>query len=490
MLLQAIARHAWLTPERPAYQNHTQTLTYGQLWRAARALAARLRAGTGPVLICGEKEAGMPVCFLACLMAGRPWLPVDPQQPPERLLKIRCLSGAADALCCGSHPAAAALGAVQAEPLFSGQELLEPERFAADPARDAYWMFTSGSTGEPKGVRIPLSALENFVQWMLSLPAVAACGEGVSVNQARFSFDLSVADLWPAFAAGGTVRALETEEQKDLAALYEALGRSGAKRLVCTPSFARLCLCDAAFNRDLLPNLETVFFCGETLAPRTVKTLEKRFNGLRILNAYGPTEAACAVSAVEVQGREGTLPVGRVADAASRLLILDEQGKPQPDGQPGEIAIAGPSVGSGYIGGEAGGFGTFNGEKLYRTGDEGTIRDGLLWHLGRRDRQIKYKGYRIEPGEVEAAILAWDEVRAAAVLPIRTGGEVRGLAAVVEWEKAPLKTDECISRLRRTLPEYMLPRRWAAVERMPVNGRDKCDLAALERMLEDERSPI
>ena len=125
MLLEAIARHASQTPERPAYQNRTQTLTYGQLWRAARALAARLRTGTGPVLVCGEKETGMPVCFLGCLMAGRPWLPVDPQQPAERLLKIRRLSGAADVLCCGRHPAAAALGAVQAEPLFGAEELLE-----------------------------------------------------------------------------------------------------------------------------------------------------------------------------------------------------------------------------------------------------------------------------------------------------------------------------------------------------------------------------
>lgn len=260
MLLEAIARHASQTPARPAYQNRTQTLTYGQLWRAARALAARLRAGTGPVLVCGEKEAGMPVCFLGCLMAGRPWLPVDPQQPAERLLKIRRLSGAADVLCCGSHPAAAVLGAVQAEPLFGAEELLDPAQFAVNPTRDAYWMFTSGSTGVPKGVRIPFSALENFVEWMLDLPAVAACGAGASVNQARFSFDLSVADLWPTFAAGGTVRALETAEQGDLPALYDVLERSGARRLVCTPSFARLCLCDAAFCKDLLPHLETVFF--------------------------------------------------------------------------------------------------------------------------------------------------------------------------------------------------------------------------------------
>ena len=166
MLLEAIARHARQTPARPAYQNRTQTLTYGELWRSASVLAAHLRAGTGPVLICGEKEAGMPVCFLACLMAGRPWLPVDPQQPQERLLKMRSQADPAEVLCCGSHAAAATLGAVQAEPLFGKSEALAPAQFAADPGRDAYWMFTSGSTGVPKGVRIPLSALENFVEWM------------------------------------------------------------------------------------------------------------------------------------------------------------------------------------------------------------------------------------------------------------------------------------------------------------------------------------
>lgn len=427
----------------------------------------------------------MPVCFLGCLMAGRPWLPVDPQQPAERLLKIRRLSGAADVLCCGSHPAAAVLGAVQAEPLFGAEELLDPARFAANPDRDAYWMFTSGSTGAPKGVRIPLSALENFVEWMLGLPAVAACGTGASVNQARFSFDLSVADLWPTFAAGGAVRALEGAEQGDLPALYEALGRSGARRLVCTPSFARLCLCDAAFCKDLLPRLETVFFCGETLAPRTVRTLEKRFEGLRILNAYGPTEAACAVAAVEVQGREGTLPVGRVADAASRLLILDEQGEPRPEGMPGEIAIAGPSVGSGYIGGEAGGFGRFNGEKLYRTGDEGVIRDGLCGTLaGGTVRSNTRATASSRGGGGRHPRLGRGAGGGGAAPPggRRSAGPCRGGGV----GKGPPDPAECSARLRRTLPEYMLPRRWRAVERMPVNERGKCDFAALERMLEDE----
>lgn len=113
------------------------------------------------------------------------------------------------------------------------------------------------------------------------------------------------------------------------------------------------------------------------------------------------------------------------------------------------------------------------------------IRDGLLWYLGRIDRQIKYKGYRIEPGEIEAALLCWKEVNAAAVLPIQKAGEVRGLAVIVEWNGKELPLSECKQRLLSALPSYMLPKRWIAVEKMPMNERGKCDFHALERMLQE-----
>ena len=162
-----------------------------------------------------------------------------------------------------------------------------------NPLRDAYWLFTSGSTGAPKGVRISLAALENFVEWMLSIPAIAKCGQGITVNQSQFSFDLSVADLWPCFAAGATVWALKREEQQDLTVLYHALQESSAVRLTCTPSFMRLCLCDEMFSQQLMPQLKIIFLCGEALHSRTVETLHERFPQLSIINAYGPTEAAC-----------------------------------------------------------------------------------------------------------------------------------------------------------------------------------------------------
>lgn len=139
----------------------------------------------------------MPISFLACLMAARPYLPVDPGQATKRIEQIYQQSGAKTILTCGDYPAAEKLGAVFLEKEYTEYEKTGEISLPDNPLRDAYWLFTSGSTGTPKGVRISLAALENFVEWMLSIPAIAKCGQGITVNQSQFSFDLSVADLWP-----------------------------------------------------------------------------------------------------------------------------------------------------------------------------------------------------------------------------------------------------------------------------------------------------
>lgn len=485
MLLEEIACHARRQPNKTAYQNRTQTLCYGELWEKANRLAGYLRKETGPVMIFGEKQIQMPIAFLACMIVGRPYLPVDPKQPQERIEQIQRQANAKTIICCGEYPSAKQLGATAIDSLC---QIERKQATAANnnPNRDVYWLFTSGSSGIPKGVRISMEALENFVGWILSIRAIGDCIEGVTLNQAQFSFDLSVADLWPCFAAGGTVRALEWEEQREFSSLYAAMQQSGAQWLTCTPSFARFCLCDRQFCRELLPNLKTIFFCGETLSANTAQTLWERFAGLRIVNAYGPTEATCAVCAVEIPNGAKQIPAGEIKSAASDLLICNQNGKEEKDGVAGEIVIVGKSVGNGYVGNLAGGFAMRKGERIYRTGDRGMIRDGFLWYLGRMDRQIKYKGYRIEPGEIEEAILSWKEVRAAAVLPVMKQDEVRFLTAVVEWKEEPLPVSVCRERMLRCLPPYMQPKQWKTVERIPMNNRGKRDLHALERMLQNE----
>ena len=487
MILEAISRHAVHQGEKIAFCSSSGTLTYRQLWQQAQSLGEWLQQDQGPVMVCGRKEPLVPVAFLACLLAGRPYLPTAPDLPAHRLETICLQAGVSTILCTGALPALKDRKLLKSDAMIQlCQKETCPLPFPEDSSRDAYWLFTSGSTGVPKGVRISIGALENFVNWMLSLPPIADCAQETTVNQAPFSFDLSVADLWPTLVAGGTVFALD-KEQENLSLLYRALAHSGGTRLTCTPSFVRLCLCDSTFCSTLMPRLHTIFLCGETLFPRTAQQLLQRFPHLRILNAYGPTEATCAVCAVLIdQPSDQPLPVGKVADAASQILILDKQGLLLPEGRVGEIAIAGPSVGSGYVNTSAGGFGSFQGVRLYRTGDAGSIREGLLWYHGRLDRQIKYKGYRIEPEEIEAALLQWPEVRAAAVLPVKRGETVTGLAAFIEWAETPLNQAECKQRLEPVLPLYMYPRRWHTVEQMPMTRHGKCDLQCLEEMLDAE----
>lgn len=476
MLLEKIQQNAFYRAEQIAYRCGEESLTYSQFWNASCLLAQRLQADTGAVALIGTKQPMMVIGMLGSLLAGRPYLPLSSDQPQERLQEMLSQATPGTIIDCRK---------------FNGEELLlgdtgQEFSIPKDPSRDAYWLFTSGSSGSPKGVRISLAALENFVRWFCFLPAIRSRKEPrVALNQAQFSFDLSVADLWPAWTMGETVFALEPYPQADLSRLYRALEESSATRISCTPSFARLCLCDKSFQHELMPTLETIFFCGETLPSKTVRQLRQRFPGITVLNAYGPTEATCAVCAVEVTGESEPLPVGQVASAACHLLILDQDGNELPSGQSGEIAIAGPSVGAGYLNTPSHRFDSWKGQRLYRTGDRGKIENGLLWYTGRMDRQLKYKGYRIEPGEIEAAICSWPSVRAAAVLPMTAGGQVAALAAVVEWMGPPPKAAVCDAQLRKSLPAYMIPKVWLSVERMPVNQNGKCDLHALKEMLQN-----
>ena len=477
MLLEKIQQNASLLAEHPAYRCGEDSLTYSQLWNAASLLAAQLQDGAGAVALIGTKQPMMAVGMLGSLLAGRPYLPLSSDQPKERLQRILSQANPGTVIDCRE---------AKAEQWLKREPAMQNFLIPVNPSRDAYWLFTSGSSGSPKGVRISLAALENFVRWFCALPAIRSRKEpGAALNQAQFSFDLSVADLWPAWMMGETVFALEPSHQADLDKLYRALGESGATRMSCTPSFTRLCLCDKSFQRELMPALQTVFFCGETLPARTVRQLRQRFPGVTVLNAYGPTEATCAVCAVEVTGAGEPLPVGQLANAACQLLILDQDGNELPPGQSGEIAIAGQSVASGYLNASAERFGSWQGQRLYRTGDTGRIENGLLWYGGRLDRQLKYKGYRIEPGEIEAVIRSWPQVQAAAVLPMTAGGQVVALAAVVEWIGPPPKTADCDTQLRKSLPAYMRPKVWLPVERMPVNQNGKCDLQALKEMLQN-----
>ena len=239
--------------------------------------------------------------------------------------------------------------------------------------------FTSGSTGEPKGVIITAGCLDAFLAWML---AEHSFGEGreVFLNQAPFSFDLSVMDLYLSLATGGTLYSITRREVADFKSLYRSLDASGVTAWVSTPSFAQLCLVERSFAGARLPDLRRFLFCGETLLPETAGRLLDRFPDAEVWNTYGPTEATVATTSVRITrdfvAQAGPLPIG-IPRPGTSMYLLDDAGAPPPAGERGEMIIAGPNVSPGYLGRPdltaKAFFDEPDGSRAYRTGDWGPL---------------------------------------------------------------------------------------------------------------------
>ena len=340
-LLEQIDYWGRVAPDKVAHVSGHHVLTYGELLGRSDTLAALFVAdlgdGRAPIAVRGHKEPEMLIAFLAAVKAGRPYVPIDISIPEQRATRIIESSGAA-----------LVLTPERITELTSerrGRELRWVS--GSDPF---YILFTSGSTGEPKGVVITLSNLSAFTNWMRAEHAFADQAE-TFLNQAPFSFDLSVMDLYLSLVTGGTLFSVTKDEIANLKQLYANLARSKISTWVSTPSFAQMCLVEPSFNTGMLPALRRFLFCGEILAPETALQLLRRFPGAEVWNTYGPTEATVATTSIRVDeailARFSPLPVGR-AMPGTRVFIQAENGDRASEGERGEIVIAGPNVSPGY----------------------------------------------------------------------------------------------------------------------------------------------
>ena len=483
-LIERIDRWAAVAPEATAHISDGKTLTYGELRRHSDALACHLTERLGedrrPIAVLGHREPEMLIAFLGAVKSGRPYVPVDTALPQQRIDKILETSRAALVLTPKD--------VLQ----FSASQVRGPAR-KVQGDEPFYILFTSGSTGEPKGVIITLASLEHFITWMLAEQRFTDLGE-VFLNQAPFSFDLSVMDLYCSLATGGTLFSISRDFIANPKELYRALASSGVTTWVSTPSFAQMCLVEDKFSDAMLPRVRRFLFCGETLPPQTAAQLLKRFPNAEVWNMYGPTEATVATTSIRIDAgileQYSPLPVGH-AMPGSQILIVNGKRELLPANQRGEIIIAGPNVSPGYLARPdltSDAFFQYRGQPAYRTGDLGRFRDNLLFFEGRMDEQIKLSGYRIELGDVEANLRALATVRDAVVLPVIKDGAAKSLAAfvllAVRSETSHFNLSHGIrTQLSERLPAYMLPRKFIFLNAFPITANGKIDRASLAKSL-------
>jgi D-alanine--poly(phosphoribitol) ligase subunit 1 len=483
-LIQQIDHWAAAAPEAIAHLSGDRTLTYGELRRRSDGLASHLARRFGddhkPIAVLGHREPEMLIAFLGAVKSGRPYVPIDTALPQTRIDQIVATSRAAFVLTPDQirQFSAGELGATHTP----------VER--NDPF---YILFTSGSTGEPKGVIITLACLEHFISWMLAEQQFRKHAQ-VFLNQAPFSFDLSVMDLYCSLATGGTLVSVSRDLIENPKKLYRALVTSGITTWVSTPSFVQMCLVEDKFAEAMLPRVRRFLFCGETLAPQTAAQLLARFPQAQVWNMYGPTEATVATTSIHIDAaileKYSTLPVGRVIPG-TKIFVVDQNGGELSENNRGEIIIAGPNVSPGYVGRPdltARAFFEYRGLRAYKTGDLGRFRDALLFFEGRIDEQIKLSGYRIELGDVEANLRALPAVRDAVVMPVIKNGAAQSLTAFVTLlarnETSDFKLAHNLrSELGGRLPVYMLPRKFVFLDALPMTANGKVDRAVLARSL-------
>ncbi|WP_162952662.1 non-ribosomal peptide synthetase [Streptomyces hundungensis] len=516
-------------PDRPALLWRGGRLGYGEVAERALRLAGLLReqglAPGGTVLVTLPKGPDQIVATLGVLAAGGVHVPVGVDQPAERRARIRASSGARFEVTAATLAASG-----------SAHPLAAP----AVPATDepAYLIYTSGSTGLPKGVVVSHRAAHNTVAALGEHFAVGPRDRTLAVS--ALDFDLSVYDIFGPLSAGGAVVCVTEAERRDARAWLALVREHEVTVVNCVPTLFAM-LVEAARAGGGAPSLRLALLGGDRVPFALADAAADVFPGLRFAGLGGTTETAIHSTVYEVNGpqRQGScVPYGAPL-ANQRCRVVDPQGRDRPDWVPGELWIGGASVAQGYRGDPertADRFVTYQGTRWYRTGDLARYwPDGTVEFLGRSDFQVKIRGHRIEPGEIEAALVAHPEVNAAAVVPVgdeprrlaaavvlRTGAEgrvpgteeaegawaealrpereaerargqalrpereaegTRGQVPHPEREAEGAWGDALREHLAALLPSPMIPERLTAVAALPLNANGKVDRAALAELL-------
>lgn len=479
MILDDILKILKEKSDNKAYTINNESYTYTQLYKFVCNIYHFLlkeNKQKKPVIVYGHKEIYMKATFIACSFAGMTYVPIDENMPKERVEQI--IKQVEPELIIGKN-----ISKQKINEIMNQENYKEIEEIYLKPENIYYIIFTSGSTGIPKGVKVTYKNVNSCINWLKDITKIK---KGIVLNQANFSFDLSVADLYLSLISGSEHFIINEISGLDFNKIFEQLKISKANIMVATPSFVDLLLLDKSFAKEIMPNLQTILFCGENLLKTTVNKLYSRFDNVQIINSYGPTECTFAVTSIEINKEmlnSENIPVG-IPKKDVEIYIVDENKNELKEEEIGEILIVGESVADGYIGKlSKNSFINYNGKKAYLTGDLGYIKNGILYCKGRKDNQIKFKGYRIELTDIEKNLQDLDYIdNAVAVANTNKEGKVLNIIAFVILRENITETELEIKKdLQKKIPEYMCPK-IKIIKEFPLNANGKCDK---KRLLEE-----
>jgi amino acid adenylation domain-containing protein len=521
--LTAQAEHR---PDATAVVWRDQATSYGELEQASNRLARALvaigcRRGDRVGLLLPKSTQAL-VAMFATLKADCIYVPIDTTSPAARIERILRLC---ECRCVLAEPSTTALlqdliasqglpesaqigwldrdvtrpsdvktqfswdhaGSLSDAPLDSRSDLSDP----------AHILFTSGSTGIPKGVVITHSSVTHFVKWAIPYLGMRAT-DRISCHP-PLHFDLSTFDIYGTVAAGAQLHLLSPEISLLPHRLAEFIRESRLTQWLSVPSALVPLATFGVVERDDFPELERLLWCGENFPVRALIRWMQCLPHVAFVNLYGPTETTIASSYYRVcqcPANERTeIPIGQACDG-ERLLVLNDQLGPVAAGEIGDLYIGGVGLSPGYWRDPEKSrdvfienpHGIHSSDRIYKTGDLARIGDdGMIYLVGRSDSQIKSRGHRIELGEIEAALHATPGVQNAAVVALDTGMDDRVICcAYVPFPGADLPPTVLKQQLAKVLPRYMIPARWMKLKRMPLNGSEKTDRTLLKEHFRTE----
>lgn len=473
-----------------AIQYREESITFRELWNKSESLSVFLKENNknqNPLVIYGNKEIDIIIGMHAALKSGVPYVPVDTSYPVHRLLQI------AQQVDCNFIINFSDLELEEKYQILNQESLnriyVQYNSFCSNKRNwvneddICYILFTSGSTGTPKGVPISKANLINFSTWFEKYCFINK-EKLIVMNQAAYSFDLSVIALYVFLPLGKTLLNVDKMMANDINSLFRYLKQNQLMVWISTPSFLEYCSFDNSFNSSLLNHLTLITLNGEMLKKDLVKSIFDKFKNIKLINGYGPTECTVAISACEITLNmledKKSLPIGKLLDDGVVLIDKDKEG----ENGIGELHIISKSVSSGYYKNakltQEKFYKSKNGNNGYKTGDLVFEEDGLLYFVARKDFQIKLNGFRIELNDIEANLNRIDYISNSVVLPIYKEDKIAFLAAFIlpkgEVKESELKFGIKVKKdLGKLVPSYMVPKKVVVIEKFPLNVNGKID---------------